>query len=327
MVCLPPIKAEKEYKRMRGVGVVEFGAPEVLQVVDLPEVHAGPGEIRVRVHAVAVNPTDLSIRSGARAEALRQLAPPYVPGMDAAGVIDEIGPETETDLTIGMSVMAMVVPRGSHGAYRESIVLGADSVARAPEGFSHPEVATLPMNGLTARLSLDQLGLRSGQTIAVTGAAGAYGGYVTQIAKQEGLRVIADASSADESLVRALGADVIIPRGDDFSEQVRKVAPEGVDGLADGAVLSELAVAAVRDGGAFAAVRGWGGTGERDITFHRTMVGNYNHRSDLLDQLRQFAEAGIVTLRVAGTYEADQASEAHRRLEARGTRGRCVIVF
>ena len=61
---------------MRGVGVFEFGAPEVLQVVDLPEVHAGPGEIRVRVHAAAVNPTDLSIRNGARAEALRQIAPP-----------------------------------------------------------------------------------------------------------------------------------------------------------------------------------------------------------------------------------------------------------
>ena len=312
---------------MRGVGVFEFGAPEVLQVVDLPEVHAGPGEIRIRVHAAAVNPTDLSIRNGARAEALRQIAPPYVPGMDAAGVIDEIGPGAETELTVGTPVMAMVVPRGNHGAYRESIVLSSDSVAKAPYGFSHSEVATLPMNGLTARLSLDELALHSGQTIAVTGAAGAYGGYVIQIAKHEGLRVIADASPADAPLVSALGADVIVPRGDDFSQQVRRVVPDGVDGLADGAVLSELAVGAVRDGGAFAAVRGWAGTGERDITFHRTMVTNYNHRSDLLEQLRQLAETRVVTLRVAGTYEAEQASGAHRQLEARGTRGRGVIVF
>ena len=312
---------------MQGVGVFEFGTPDVLQVIDLPEVHAGPGEIRVRVHAAAVNPTDLSIRNGARAEALRRAAPPYVPGMDAAGVVDEIGPGTETDLAVGTAVMAMVVPRGNHGAYRESIVLNIDSVMRSPQGFSHSEVATLPMNGLTARLSLDQLGLRSGQTIAVTGAAGAYGGYVIQIAKHEGLRVIADASSADESLVGDLGADVIVPRGDDFAQQVRRVVPDGVDGLADGAVLSQLAVGAIRDGGAFAAVRGWAGTGERDITFHRTMVPDYNHRSDLLDQLRQLAEARVVTLRVAGTYDPDQASEAHRRLEARGTRGRCVIVF
>ena len=312
---------------MRGVGVLEFGAPDVLQVIDLPEVHAGPGEIRVRVHAASVNPTDLMLRNGSRAEALREIDPPYVPGMDIAGVIDEIGPGTETDLAVDTAVMAMVVPVGNHGAYRESIVLSMDSVVRAPEGFSHAEASTLPMNGLTARQSLDQLALRSGQTIAVTGAAGAYGGYVIQIAKHEGLRVIADASSADESLVSALGADVIIPRGDDFSQQVRGVVPDGVDGLADGAVLSQLAVGAVRDGGAFASVRGWAGTGERDITFHRTSVRDYDHRSDLLDQLRQLAETRVVTLRVAGTYEPEQASEAHRRLEARGTRGRCVIVF
>ena len=312
---------------MRGVGVLEFGAPDVLQVIDLPEVHAGPGEIRVRVHAASVNPTDLMLRNGSRAEALREIDPPYVPGMDIAGVIDEIGPGTETDLAVDTAVMAMVVPVGNHGAYRESIVLSMDSVVRAPEGFSHAEASTLPMNGLTARQSLDQLALRSGQTIAVTGAAGAYGGYVIQIAKHEGLRVIADASSADESLVSALGADVIVSRGDDFSQQVRRVVPDGVDGLADGAVLSQLAVGAVRDGGAFASVRGWAGTGERDITFHRTSVRDYDHRSDLLDQLRQLAETRVVTLRVAGTYEPEQASEAHRRLEARGTRGRCVIVF
>jgi len=312
---------------MRAVGILNFGDPDVLQVVDLPEVHAGQGEVRIRVYAAAVNPTDLMLRNGSRAEALSSVAPPYIPGMDVAGVIDEIGPGSETDLSVGTLVMAMVVPVGSHGAYRESIVLSIDSVTRAPSGFSHPEVSTLPMNGLTARQSLDQLGLTTGQTIAVTGAPGIYGGYVIQIAKHEGLRVIADASPADEALVNSLGADIVVPRGDDFSEQVRKVMPEGVDGLADGAVLTELAVGAVRDGGTFASVRGWRGTGERNITFHRTSVRDYDHRSDLLDQLREFAELGIITLRVAGTYKPEEASEAHARLEARGTRGRCVIVF
>ena len=100
-----------------------------------------------------------------------------------------------------------------------------------------------------------------------------------------------------------------------------------VDGLADGAVLAELAVGAVCDGGAFVSVRGWSGTGERGITFHRTSVRDYDHRRDLLDQLRQLAEARVLTLRVAGTYSPEQAADAHRRLEARGTRGRCVIVF
>ncbi|MXZ46735.1 MAG: NADP-dependent oxidoreductase [Chloroflexi bacterium] len=312
---------------MRGVGVIEFGGPEALQVVDLPEVHAGAGEVRIRVHAVAVNPTDTMLRNGSRAAALADVPPPYIPGMDLAGVIDEVGPDTGTELAVGDAVMAMVVPNASHGAYRESIVLSADAVVRAPAGASHVEACTLPMNGLTARQSLDQMALSPGQTIAVTGAAGCYGGYVVQLAKAEGLRVVADASEADEQLVADLGADVVVRRGDDVAERFREAAPGGVDGLADGAVQSDLVVAAIRDGGAYASVRGWGGTGERGIAFHRTMVTSYDHRADLLDRLREQAEDGTLTLRVAATYPPDEAAAAHARLEAGGTRGRCVITF
>ena len=312
---------------MRGIGLMDFGGPEVLQIVDLPEVHAGMGDLRIRVHAATVNPTDTGLRDGTRAEAMRKNPPPYVPGMDIAGVIDEVGADTTTDLAVGDAVMAMVLPTASHGAYRESIVLASDSVVRAPAGATHVEAATLPMNALTARQSLDQLALQPGQTVAVTGAAGCYGGYVVQLAKADGLRVIADASGADEQLVRDLGADLVVPRGDDIAAQIREVAPDGVDGLADGAVQNELGVGAIRDGGAFASVRGWGGNGERGIVFHMTMVRTYDHRADLLDRLRQQVEDGLVTLRVAATYTPEQAAEAHRRLEAGGTRGRCVITF
>ena len=311
---------------MRGIGVFEWGGPEALRVFDLPETHAGEGQVRVRVQAAAVNPTDTGVRDGSRAEAQRVDPPPYVPGMDAAGVIDEIGPGTQTDLVIGDAVMAMVVNQGVHGAYRDRIVLSADSVVRIPTGTTVVEASTLPMNGLTARQSLDQLALRPGQTLAVTGAAGCYGGYIVQIAKADGLRVIADASEADWELVSALGADIVVPRGDDIAAQIRKVAPDGVDGLADGSFQSEAAVGAVKDGGAFASVRGWAGD-ERGITFHRTSVRDYDHRADLLDGLRALTEAGKVTLRVADTYTPEQAAEAHRRLEAHGTRGRLVLVF
>ncbi len=312
---------------MRGVGIIEFGGPEALQLVDLPEEHAGAGQVRVRVHAATVNPTDTYLRNGSRAAMLKDVPPPHVPGMDAAGVIDEVGPGTSTDLKVGNAVFAMVVPNGSHGAYRESIVLSADAVTRAPAGVGHVEASTLPMNGLTARQSLDQLALKPGQTVAVTGAAGAYGGYVVQLAKADGLRVIADAAPADEALVKGLGADIVVPRGADVAEQIRKVCPEGVDGLADGSFQSEQAVGAVRDGGAFASVRGWAGTGERGITFHRTSVRDYDHRADLLAGLREHVESGAVTLRVAATYPPEQAAEAHRRIEAHGVRGRLVITF
>ncbi|MCH9675284.1 MAG: NADP-dependent oxidoreductase [Gammaproteobacteria bacterium] len=312
---------------MRAVGLNVHGGPDVLEVVDVPEVHAGPGQVRLRVHASAVNPTDIMARNGSRAEQQKVDPPPYVPGMDAAGVVDEVGEGVATGVKIGDSVMAMVVPKGSHGAYREQIVLDARAVVPAPAGTTHVQACTLPMNGLTARLSLDLLGLSPGQTVAVTGSAGAYGGYLIQLAKVDGLTVIADASAADEALVRSLGADIVVRRGDDVATRFREHFPDGVDGLADGAVQNELVIAAVRDGGAFTAVRGFEGDAQRDIKFSPTWVRTYNCEYEKLDRLRELTEAGQLTLRVAQTYPPEQAAQAHRRLEAGGTRGRLVIEF
>lgn len=310
---------------MRAIGLYAHGGPEVLQIVDLPEVHASPGQVRIRVHAATVNPTDTLARNGSRAEQQKADPAPYVPGMEAAGIIDEIGEGVTTGIKLGDAVLAMVIPKGSHGAYREQIVVNARSVVRAPAGTTHVEACTLPMNGLTARRSLDLLGLSAGQTIAVTGAAGAYGGYVVQLAKADGLTVIADASEADQELVASLGADIVVGRGPDVASRIREHFADGVDGLADGAVLKELVIPAVRDGGAFTSVRGFQGAAQRNITFTMTTVREYDGEFEKLDHLRQLVEAGAVTLRVAATYPPEQAAEAHRRLEAGGTRGRLVI--
>ena len=310
---------------MRAVGLFTHGGPEVLQVVELPEVHAGPGQVRIRVHAATVNPTDVGARNGTRAEQQKADPPPYVPGMEAAGIVDEVGDGVPDRLKFGDAVMAIVVPKGSHGAYREQIVLDARSVVRAPAGKTHPEACSLPMNGLTARQSLDLLKLSPGQVIAVTGAAGAYGGYVVQLAKAEGLTVIADASEKDEKLVASLGADIVVRRGDDVASRIRGHFPQGVDGLADGAVLNELVIPAVRDGGAFTSVRGFQGIAQRDIHFTATFVRSYAQEFEKLDRLRQQVEDGKITLRVAEVYPPERAADAHRRLEAGGTRGRLVI--
>ena len=182
---------------MRAVGLMTHGGPEVLEVVDVPEVHAGPGQVRLRIYAAAVNPTDTMARNGSRAAEQKADPPPYIPGMDAAGIVDEIGDGVTTGVAVGDRVMAMVCPKGSHGAYREQIVLDQRAVVSAPKGTSHVEACTLPMNGLTARQSLDLLGLSEGQVVAVTGAAGAYGGYVIQLAKADGLGTDASHAGSD----------------------------------------------------------------------------------------------------------------------------------
>ncbi|MEP1124794.1 MAG: NADP-dependent oxidoreductase [Ilumatobacter sp.] len=312
---------------MRAVGVITYGGPEALEVVELPEPVAGPGEILLRVHAAAVNPTDTYGRNGARAEQQRKSPPPYVSGMDVAGVVEAIGPDTDTSLGVGDRAMAIVVPNGSHGGYSERLALPAGSVVAVPAGATDVEASTLPMNALTARLALDLLGLAPGQTLAVTGAAGAFGGYAVQLAKVDGLRVIADASEADEALVYELGADVVVRRGDDVADRIREHAPDGVDGIVDGAVQNELVFDALCDGGGFATVRGYDADAPRDIEIHPVWVREYAEEREKLDLLRQQVEEGVLTLRVADTFAPDDAPEAHRRLETGGVRGRLVIEF
>lgn len=311
---------------MKAVGLTEFGGPEVLRVLDLPVPVPGPGEIRIRVHAAAVNPVDTLVRRGIAF--VSDAEPPYVPGMDAAGVVERIGEAVRTDLRVGDRVMAVAVVSGTHGAYAEHLVVPAESVVRAPAGTTHPQAATLPMNGLTARMALDLLALPVGATVAVTGAAGAVGGNAVQLARADGFRVIADAAAQDEELVRALGADVVLPRGSDFPELVRKEAPDGIDGLVDTAGVAGLAVRAVRDGGRVAtSVGGVEVPEERGITVQHTFVPQYAREHAELDRLRQLAEEGRLTPRVARTLPAEQAAEAHRLVETGGLRGRVVLTF
>jgi len=310
---------------MRAVGFKEFGDPEVLEVMDIPEVYASQGEIRIKNYASAVNPTDIVSRSGLIAQFRKDYPLPAVPGMDISGIVDQVGEGVETGVSIGDQVMGMVIPNALHGAYSEQITLNQFAVVKAPKGFSFVESATLPMNGLTARLSLDLLNLTKGQVVAVTGGPGAYGGYVIQLAKADGLIVIADSNESDIELLRELGVDHIIPRGENFAKKIKEVFPNGVDGIADGALLNEKAIDAVKDNGSFTSVRGFKGEPQRNINFTATWVSEYDCNFEKLDELRQKVEDGLLTLRVADTVSPENASEAHKRLDGGGTRGRMVI--
>jgi NADPH2:quinone reductase len=311
---------------MRAVGVVRFGGPEVLEVVDLPEPVAGEREVRIRVAAATVNPTDIGLRTGRRADALKDLPPPWVPGMELAGEIDTVGPGA--DWTTGQQVVAIVLPfRPLGGAQAELVVVPADSVAEAPDGATLGQAATLPMNGLTVRRALDILALGAGQTLVVTGAAGAVGGYAIELAKLEGLTVVADASAADEALVRGFGADLVVPRGEGCAQAIRDAFPDGVDAVLDAALLGPAITPAVRDGGQLAAVRPFHGSSERGITIKQVLVGDYATNQKALRELVRQAGAGQLTLRVAETFAPERAADAHRKLERGGVRGRLVITF
>ena len=310
---------------MRAVGFEKFGGPEVLKVMEFPENAIGFDEIKIQNYASAVNPTDIVSRSGLIKHFIKDFSLPCVPGMDFAGIVTEVGENVKTGIKVGESVMGMVMPYGIHGAYSDQLILNQFAVVRIPKNASFIEAATLPMNGLTARLSLDLLNLKKGQIIAVTGGPGAYGGYVIQLAKADGLIVIADSNESDIKLLKDLGADHIIPRGENFVEEVKGIFPTGVDGIADGALLNEIAIGAVKDNGSFTSVRNFIGKPQRNINFTATWVSEYNCDFEKLDKLRQQVEDGLIDLRVADTVKPENAAEAHKRLDAGGTRGRMVI--
>lgn len=295
----------------RAVGVTRPGGPDVLEVIERDVREPAPGEVRIAVKAASVNPTDIGLRE----RGVDGVPPPWVPGMDAAGVIESVGEEA-TRFAAGDEVMAVVLPRRPEGgAQSELVVVPEASVAAIPDGVTLEQAATLPMNGLTAFLGLELIGLNEGGTLGVSGGAGLLASYVIPIAKQRGLRVVADAKPEDEELVRSFGADVVVPRGDFSGEEL--------DGAYDTALMREALAPSIRHGGALGSVRTWDADIVGGVRVKHIQVATVLDRTDWLEELRELD----LPLRVAETFPPERAADAHRLMEAGGLRGRAVIVF
>lgn len=313
---------------MRAIGLYEFGGPEVLQELDLPLPEPGAGEVRIRVHAAAVSPTDAALRAGAYADRIGDQQPPFIPGMDAAGIVDALGEGADRRLSIGDRVVAFMRPLSPWGgAYADYVVVPQTCVVRAPRGLDHAEASTFLMNALTARVSLDALALQPGQTVVVTGAPGLLGGYLIQLAKADGLVVVADASPADVDLVRSFGADHVVPRGEGFAAAVRDLLPDGAPGLVDSGILNDAALPAIADNGHMVVLQGWSGPTERGIELHLIFVAGWAEDTSRMERLVEQVEEGVLSIRLLDVLPAGDAARAHARMHAGGIRGRIVLDF
>ncbi|MEV4757111.1 NADP-dependent oxidoreductase [Micromonospora sp. NPDC049559] len=306
---------------MKAVLVRTFGGPEVLELADIPVPRPGPGQVRIRTVAAAVNPVDVQTRSGALTSAgLLPPKPVLGLGWDVAGIVDELGAGvvglSPGDQVIGLSDRLALAAK----AQAEQVVLDADAVAVVPPGTDLTAAATLPLNGLTAAQALDLLpSLTSGATVLVTGAAGGVGGYAVELAARRGLRVVAVAARRDAALVRELGAEFFVPRDADLADTVRDLVPAGVDAAVDAAHLGVVALDAVRNGGDFVAL-----TGATPVPLRGVRISNVWIRADGV-RLAELAALGLRP-RVADTLPLDRVRTAHERLERGGLRGRLVLV-
>ncbi|MBW4721214.1 NADP-dependent oxidoreductase [Saccharothrix obliqua] len=216
---------------MKKVSFAEFGGPDVLRLVEAEEPHAGPGQVRIAVRAAGVNPVDWRIREGQVLKA-HPIALPAGVGLDAAGVVDEVGAGV-----VGVEVGDRVFGEGT-STYAEFAVLSA--WARMPPGLAFEEAAGYPSVVETALRVIAEVGVRPGQTLLVSGAAGGVGSAVVQIARDRGIAVIGTAGAANQDYLRGLGA-LATTYGDGWVERVRRLGHvDAALDLAGSGVLREL---------------------------------------------------------------------------------------
>ncbi|MEU4090515.1 NADP-dependent oxidoreductase [Streptomyces aureus] len=295
---------------MRAAVVTSFGGPEAVEIGEVALPEPGARQVRIRVTAAAVNPVDAGVRAGVFGGAGKRLGL----GWDVAGVVDAVG--VASGWNVGDEVVALAYGTAKDlGTHADQVVVDADAVAVAPRSVDAAHAASLPLNALTAAQALDRLALEPGQSLLVTGAAGAVGGYAVQLASRLGVRVIGLAREDDEEFVRSLGAERFVSDG---------VAPGSVDAVLDAAILGADALEWVRDGGVFLGVI----PGAQPASVRGVRTGAVEVAADgaRLAELVALVDEGVLTTRVAATYALDEAVKAHARLAEGGLRGRLVLV-
>ncbi|MEU2561513.1 NADP-dependent oxidoreductase [Streptomyces longispororuber] len=296
---------------MRKVSYAEFGGPDVLRLVDADEPHAGPGRIRVAVRAAGVNPVDWRIREGQVLGAHPVELPAGV-GLDAAGVVDEVGEGVE-----GVAVGDRVFGEGVD-TYAEFAVLTA--WARMPEGLSFEEAAGYPSVVETALRVLREVGVRPGQTLLVSGASGGVGSAVLQIARERGVTVIGTAGAANQEYLRGLGA-LATTYGEGWVERVRRLGRvDAALDLAGAGVLRDL-VELTGDPRKVISIADLGAP-EHGVRFS----GVAGSVPEALAEAADLIARGRLHIPVEQSYTLAEAAAAHIDSRAGHTRGRRVIV-
>lgn len=296
---------------MKKVSFAEFGGPDVLRLTTAEEPHAGPGRIRVAVRAAGVNPADWRVREGQVLKAHPVELPAGV-GLDAAGVVDEVGEGVE-----GVAVGDRVFGEGPD-TYAEFAVLTAWAVM--PEGLSFQEAAGYPSVVETALRVIREVGVRPGQTLLVSGASGGVGSAVLQIARDRGIAVIGTAGAANQDYLRSLGA-LATTYGDGWAERVRRLGRvDAALDLAGSGVIREL-VELTGDPRKVVSIA--------DLTAPELGVrfsGVAGSVPEALAEAAALIARGKLHIPVEKAYALAEAAAAHADSQAGHTRGRRVMV-
>src|SRR6266700_5137885 len=291
-----------------------YGPPEVLRWAGVPLPEPGQGQIRIKVRAAGISPTDLALRAGY----LKAFPLPAdaVLGFEAAGTVDAVGPGV-TGTSIGDGVTALLFSLGGYAEYAVAPVW-----ARKPDAVSWIDAAALPSSAEAAAGVLRQLNVASGETLLLFGGGGSVGVIATQLAVARGIKVISAVGEHDETLARELGATPV-RYGAGLASRVRALG--AIDAVFDAAGTGVLADAIALAGGP-----------KRVITLSDPAAADFgvtlseaepDHAPGALDETMALLADGKLRLRAHQTMPMQQAAEAHRQLESGAVHERIILTL
>lgn len=319
---------------MRVIQVQKFGAPDVLQAVDVSAPRPESGQVLVQVEAAGVAFGDTLMRAGKYPRPL-----PFVPGWEIGGHIIETGEGVDNSL-IGQHVVARVMS----GGYVEQVVVNLDDIVRVPTGLTVEQAVGVFLSGQTAAAVLNTVHVQPGDRVLIHAAAGSIGSLLVQMVKNAGGRVIGAAGSVDKLvLITRLGAEAAVDYTEAaWTEQVMRATDNrGVDIVLDsvGGDIGQQALNVLAKGRGRLALYGTSsGSGfmmsSQDIALRGlTVLGSIGISMAQPEQMRAYADfvlaeaaAGRLAAQIGQTYPLERASDAHSALESRATTGKILLI-
>jgi NADPH:quinone reductase-like Zn-dependent oxidoreductase len=303
---------------MQAVVYRTYGGPEVLELVELPDPTIHVDSVLVRIQAAAVNPADLAMRAGAAASVPTYF--PVIPGWDIAGVVERAGLGAP-EFAAGDEVIGFIRSdvEHAHGGYAELVAADVRTLAAKPRALSWEQAAALPLAGLTAyRAIVHALDVSDADILLIHGAAGGVGSLAAQIALARGATVIGSAAQTNAEYLTSLGA-LPVCYEHDLIDQIRALAPRGVDAVFDTVGRGALASTAAL---------GHGQTRVASIVqFDYPDTIPVFARLDPADlrSVAQLADNGRLTPRIAATFQLADAADAHRLAASGHATGRIIL--
>ena len=303
---------------MKAAAFRSIGGPEVMEVISFPDPQAGPGQVRVKVKTAGVQHYDCGVRSGWTPQGIA-IQLPVIPGNEFAGIIDQVG-EGVDGFQTGNEVLGFALLN----CYAEYVVVGAEQIVMKPGYMTWEEAGGLSGNGQGAYIALKAIGVGSGDTVLIHGAAGSLGAFAVQLAREWGAEtIIGTASERNHDYLRALGA-IPVTYGEGLVERVRALAPNGVDAAFDtaGAEAVRASVELVQDRKRICTFVAYELNEEFDLCVVRG-----ERSAARLAELVDLHSKGKLHIHIRQTFPLDRADEAHRAIETRRGRGKIVLAI